>query len=251
MFASRTEIDKQLLRIMGVHTPQNAAMLVRLFYDTTKIAYYALQRKIETLLEGRRRPKRKDIRLRRTEITRLLRLVDFHYSKTGCYDACHELTQCFGWKFTEADACKFFEQYVEGETKDRQGRVVLIDLDAFKFMYKDPKTGGHDVSPENYVPSRGKRLPWIRHTIRNTDAIYERVVREDREIMYVAEYKIPFGDGKFDFFYWLVIASKYRKDRVGPFKFRTAFFVMPNGYNSFLKRLETYGPARRPKQRAP
>jgi hypothetical protein len=59
-----------------------------------------------------------------------------------------------------------------GEVVDKYGRKVIIDEDGMKSLYKDSTSGGHVVAPENYEEVRGKRLPWIRHTIENSDAVY-------------------------------------------------------------------------------
>jgi hypothetical protein len=236
----REEAERRLRRMMRMHEKPNELMLTRLFYDATKLAHCALKRKTEDLRIRRRRL----IKLRRAEITRLLRLIHYHYSCTPSFEVRrdHDLSQCFGWDFTETNALKFFEEFVEGTIIDRQGLRIQIDLDGMKFMYKDKQTGEHKVSSEHYSQIRGKRLPWIRHTIQKSAAIYHRFEDDDVEIMYVAEYRVPIDGDKFEPNHWIVIVRKLRKDQASPFRFTTAFLIMPRKYNSLIRRLERYEP---------
>src|SRR5690349_17469840 len=59
-----------------------------------------------------------------------------------------------------------------GTVTDKYGREVIIDEDGIRSVYKDPESGEHDISSANYEEVRGKRLPWIRHTVQNSDAVY-------------------------------------------------------------------------------
>lgn len=142
------------------------------------------------------------------------------------------------WK---GDAVNFFDRYVEGEVQDKAGRRMTIDAeDGLRFMYKEQGTARHVVDPRNYQPHRGKRLPWIKHTITHTVNVYTRADSDDRELMYVHKYRIAPNMGG-HLHYWVVIAKKNKRDRESPYKFKTAFPVFK--YNSLLRRLERYEPA--------
>jgi hypothetical protein len=51
-------------------------------------------------------------------------------------------------------------------------RTSLDAHDSVLSLYKDPESGRHKMSKENYEEVRGKRLPWVRYTIENSDAVY-------------------------------------------------------------------------------
>ncbi len=237
LFKTQEEIIKKLRSVARVHSFENAQTICHIFYDVFKIAYYALERKKKGLQGQDKIP----VILKRREITSLVKLIDYHHVNDKTCVPDHELTQCFGPDFSEDDALKFFEAYVEGDTKDKFGRPIHIDLeDGAKFMYKNYDTKIHEMKPEYYLPHRGKRLPWIRHTLHNSTDIYTRIDKEQREIMYVCKYNLPDYDNEHNKCYWIVIVKKNRKDKIAPYEFKTAFAVIK--YNSLLKRLERYQP---------
>jgi hypothetical protein len=75
------------------------------------------------------------------------------------------------------------------------------------------------------------------YTIRHTRSIYTRIDKKDREIMYIGGFK---GGFRGHDCHMAVIARKYRKDKVSPYVFKTAFLM--GKYNALLKRLEKYTP---------
>jgi len=237
LFSTQEEIVKKLRGIAKVHMFDSAQAISHIFYDVFKITYYALERKKSGLKKIPEFP----VILRRQEITKLVRLIDYFHSNDKNYVIEHELTQCFGQNFTESDACKFFEFYVEGDTKDKFGRSIHIDLeDGIKFMYKNYLTDQHEIDSNYYLPHRGKRLPWIRHTIHSSTNIYTRIDGEEREIMYLCKYNLPSLDNESNKCQWAVIVKKYKKDKIAPYSFKTAFPIIK--YNGLLKRLERYQP---------
>ncbi|NQT06722.1 MAG: hypothetical protein HQ575_04195 [Candidatus Omnitrophica bacterium] len=237
LFSTQEEIIKKLRTVGFVHTFENAQAISHIFYDVFKIAYFALQRKKQGIHPLSDFP----IILRRKDITKLVKLIDYHHSHDKVYTVTPELQQCFGKNFTEEDALSFFEQRVEGDTTDKFGRSIHIDLeDGIKFMYKNYETKRHEKQSEFYIPPRGKRLPWIKHTLHNSSNIYTRIDGDNREIMYLCKYDLPNYDGESNKCYWAVIVKKYKKDRVSPYNFKTAFSIVK--YNNLLKRLQRYQP---------
>ncbi|MDP3786082.1 MAG: hypothetical protein Q8R05_00780 [Candidatus Omnitrophota bacterium] len=237
LFSTQEEILKKLQTIARLHTFENAKTISHIFYDVFKIAYYALGRKKEgvQLLPGF------PVLLKRKDVSRLVKLIDYHHSNDKTYTVDHELTQCFGYNYAESDALKFFETYVEGDLTDKFGRKIHIDLDdGIKFMYKDYGTGRHEVKSEYYLPHRGKRLPWIRHTLCNSTSIYTKTEGTQREIMYLCRYDLPNYDNESNQCYWAVIVKKQKKDKASPYNFKTAFPIIK--YNNLLKRIERYQP---------
>jgi len=237
LFSTQEEITKKLRQIAKIHTFKNAQTISHIFYDVFKGAYYALKRKKSGIVVHDNIP----IILKRTEVTRLVKLIDYHHSNDKTFTADHTLCQCFGINFTEDDALIFFERYVEGDTHDKFGRAIRIDLeDGIKFMYKNPSTKLHEIKSEYYQPWRGKRLPWIRHTLYNSTNIYTRIDGNDRELMYISKYNLPSYDEHGNKHYWVVIVKKNKKDKVSPYQFKTAFSIFK--YNNLLSRLERYDP---------
>jgi len=238
LFDSEAEITKKLRDIFRLLPFTNARFVARLFYDILRLAYYQRERKTigTSVKQGR------EVVLSRKEMARLLELGCYHHLRTQCFTANHELTQCFGSNFGVDDAWKFYEHYLEDRSfQDRFGRSILMGDEGIKFMYKDRETERHTISQENYLPSRGKRLPWIKHVIVNSTETYERIDRDDLELMFMNEYSIDIGEGKTDNCYWVLIARKYSKDQHGPFRFKTAFPIFR--YNDVLRRLTEYRPA--------
>jgi hypothetical protein len=237
LFSTQEEIVKKLRAVTKVHTFENAQIISHIFYDVFKVAYYPLERKKKGLASN----SSFSIILKRKEITMLVKLIDYYHAHDKIFTADHELAQCFGPNFTEADALKFFENYVESDTTDRFGRQIRISLeDGAKFMYKNYETSRHEVKTEYYLSHRGKRLSWIKHTLHNSTNIYTRIDKDQREIMYICKYSLPPYDGNNNKCYWAVIVKKNKKDRVSPYNFRTAFPIFK--YNNLLNRLERYQP---------
>jgi len=235
VFSTQEEIIKKLRNVAKLYIFENAQIVSHIFYDVFKIAYYALVRK----KKGSKSISGHQVVLKRKEVTRLVKLVDYHHANDKTFNIDHELIQCFGQNFTERDALKFFENYVEGGTSDKFGRQIQIDLeDGIKFMYKNPDTNLHEVKSEYYLPYRGKRLPWIRHTLHNSTSIYTQIDGNHREVMYICKYDLPGYGADANKCYWVVIVKKNKKDKVSPYNFKTAFTMFK--YNNLLKRIERY-----------
>ena len=237
----KDDLVNYLVRISHVLSESNQHIMARIFYDSIKMAYYRVKRKTErskTHYTG-------EIILKEREVARILRTVHYLHVNNRVYTASHELIQCFGKFFKdEGPAVRFFEEFVEGKVQDKFGRTVIINLEeGLRFMYKDPNTQRHIVSPENYVPSRGKRLPWIKHTIAKTKNIYRRIDKKQEELLYINQYEIELKEQDNVRCYWLVVAKKNKKDKVGPYRFKTAWPIHQNKYNRLLKIIEGFDPA--------
>jgi len=233
-FSTLDEIKDKLLRVANLHTFENSKVISHLFYDVFKLAYYALKHKREIL----RLPDNAPIALKRTEVARLIKLIDYHHANDKTFSVNHELAECFRSGFSESDARDYFMREVTGDTQDKFGRAIRIDLEkGKKFMYKNPVTGLHEIKPEDYRSERGERLPWIRHALHNATNLYTRVVESDREIMYVCKYDFTRSNKKN---YWVVIVKKYKKDTIAPYNFKTAFPIFT--YNGLLRRIQQYEP---------
>jgi len=128
------------------------------------------------------------------EVSSALVLAENIHSKTFHFVASGTLAENFG-AFPEANALEYYDSKVMGEVQDKYGRKVKIDEDGMKSLYKEPTSGKHIVATENYEEGRGKRLPWIRHTLENSESIYvsEETVQNTfrRSFLYTAIVSIP------------------------------------------------------------
>jgi hypothetical protein len=207
---------------------KNAERLIRVFYDAAKIV-------------SRRESRLKKPQLKLKEISSAVVLAESLHSNMYHFDAVGVLAECFGG-CDEATAIKYFEDKVMGDLKDKAGRKVVIDEDAMNSLYKEQTTGRHVVSAENYEEVRGKRLPWIRHTIANSTSVY---VHEEaamtgirRSYLYVATVSVPLRKQKPQTSYYVVVVRETK----GGLKTITAYSMVPR--NKFLKVIEPCFPLR-------
>jgi len=137
---------------------QNAEKVARVCYDTARLVY---ERQKQT---GKSQLKTK-------EVSDSLTLAQSLHSNAFRFIAEGPLIELFGGCDQDA-AVEYFAEKVMGNVKDKSGRTIVIDEDALKSIYKDPESGRHEKCEENYEEVRGKRLPWVRYTIDNSDAVY-------------------------------------------------------------------------------
>ena len=138
---------------------QNAEKVARVCYDASRLVYERQKRSGKSILKTK-------------EVSNALLLAETLHASAFRFVALGPLIQLFGHDCSEQTAVQYFGERVMGEVVDKYGRKVIIDEDGMKSLYKDSTSGGHVVAPENYEEVRGKRLPWIRHTIENSDAVY-------------------------------------------------------------------------------
>src|SRR5713226_8598263 len=149
----------QLKRLMAsLLSPKNAERLTRVFYDAAKIVF-----------ERQKRLNKPQLKMK--EVSSALVLAETLHSQAFRFEATGVLAENFG-EFSEASALEYYEKKVMGSVQDKHGRTITIDEDGMKSLYKDPTSGKHHVTPENYEEGRGKGLPWIRYTLQSSSAIY-------------------------------------------------------------------------------
>ena len=171
-----------LLLDSSLLSQKNKERVARVFYDATKIVYV-------------RQIRLNKPQLKMKEVSSAMVLAETLHSQPFQFSATGVLAENFGGDFSEARALEYFDQKVAGEIQDIYGRKIVIDEDAMKSLYKEPTTGKHIVSSENYEQVRGKRLPWIRYTLQSSSAIYvaEETVSGSfrRTFLYTAIVTIP------------------------------------------------------------
>lgn len=202
---------------------KNADRLVRVFYDAVKIVY-----------ERQKRLKKPELKMK--EIASALLIADrvnsnqFHFAAEGV------LAECFG-SMDEGTALEYYQNKVMGEVNDKLGRKIVIDEDGMLSLYKDRETGKHIADSDNYEEVRGKRLPWIRHTLMNSESIYisEETIkgRFRRSFLYTAVVSVP---GTTDPQYYVVVVRQNKHGDEHIYTFRTAYMILKR--NRFLQILE-------------
>ncbi len=218
-------LQKLILKLQrpDMLSAKNADRLVRVFYDATKIIY-----------ERQKRLKKPELKMK--EIASALLIAEkvnssqFHFLATGT------LAECFG-SLDEAAALDYYQNKVMGEVTDKLGRKITIDEDGMLSLYKDPETGKHLDKSENYEEMRGKRLPWIRHTLINSESVYisETTVhgKFQRRLLYTAVASVPATN---DPQYYLVVVREGQNGNNITYTFLTAYTMLKR--NRFLQILE-------------
>jgi len=216
-------LQKLILKLQqpDMLSARNADRLVRVFYDATKIVY-----------ERQKRLNKAELKMK--EIASALLIAErvnstqFHFEATGT------LAECFG-SIDEGAALDYYQNKVMGEVTDKFGRRITIDEDGMLSLYKDRETGKHTVKAGNYEEMRGKRLPWIRHTLMNSETVYisEETITGSfrRSFLYTAVVSVP---KTADPQYYVVVVRQGRNS--DDFRFLTAYTMLKR--NRFLQILE-------------
>jgi hypothetical protein len=237
-FNSHEEIRKKISKISSLLDFDTYQSISRIYYDTIKIAKMRLDKKREISVK-KRKEKREKFYLSRKNIAEIIRLLTyFHINDIRYTEILNKstLAQCYNTDFTEDDAWTYVQHFIRGMHKDKYGIEIKFTDDFVKCLYKDEE-GRHIKESENYNPYRGKRLPLILDTLKNTENVLVRIdERENLERMYINRYKDFLGHE----YYFVVIAEKYYKDKVNPFIAKTAFPIFQ--YNAILRRIEKYKP---------
>lgn len=138
---------------------QNAERIARVCYDAARLVYERQKKTGKAVLKTK-------------DVTAAIALAETLHTQAFRFVAEGQLAQLFGGTCDEDTAVAYFGEHVLGDVTDVFGRKISIDEDALASLYKDRDTGLHQVAAENYEEGRGKRLPWIRHTLQNSSAVY-------------------------------------------------------------------------------
>jgi hypothetical protein len=192
------EPAEQLQRLLlqsDVLSKKNKERCARVFYDATKIVLV-------------RQDKLHKKELKPKEISAAMVLADMLNSQPFQFNATGELAENFGGDFFEDQAWDYFDKKVLGSVSDVYGRKITIGNDFIRSLYKDPKTGDHEMKSEYYEQVRGKRLPWVRYTLKTSSAIYMEEATISgafrRTLSYTAIVTIPLKDAKPDVSYYVI-----------------------------------------------
>jgi hypothetical protein len=235
-FTTAKQISNTLLRISRRVDKTSYIEISKIFYDAIKLSALRLKEKRDI-----GKSKRRHCTLSKKDITNIINLLCFFHVNDRYCILKHksELTGCYHPTFSEADAWRYFEEFIEGTTKDKNGVEILFTPEFMKSLYKDCD-GNHVVESEHFVPLRAKRLPLIIDTIKNTENIFIKIDEyNNSEMMYINRYKDPFENE----YYQIVIVKKYKKDKTAPYIAKTAFHVFR--YNRLLTRLNKYEPIKK------
>jgi hypothetical protein len=204
----------------SVFSRQNAEKVARVCYDAARLVYERQKRSGKSALKTK-------------EVSNALLLAETLHASAFRFVAEGALLQLFGEDCSEETAIEYFEKSVMGNVTDKYGRNVVIDEDGVKSLYKERTSGAHIVSLENYEEVRGKRLPWIRHTIENSDAVYveeEPIGRSGIRRKYFYTAIVTFHIKEHEYTSYYVVLAREGKNQV--LKMVTAFSMFER--NGFL-----------------
>jgi hypothetical protein len=182
---------------------QTAERVARVCLDAARLAYERLKQMKKTDLKAK-------------EMSAIVVLAETLQSSPFRFVAEGVLAELFGQECDENTAVSYFIEKVLGPVTDKYGRKIEIDEDGLRSLYKDPDTGWHEQTSENYEEVRGKRLPWIRYTLQNSSAVYvveELVGRSGvrRKFLYTATVTIKLQAGE-KTSYYLVVVKEGKND---------------------------------------
>jgi hypothetical protein len=230
VFEKITPESFNVLMSSGVLKKDNHERCVRIFYDTAKVIHYRQERLNKS-------------QLKQSQITSALLLVDFYHATMFRFQSSGALSCNFG-DCPEGKALTYFGNSVVGTVADLFGRKIEIEDSGLRSLYKETGTGKHEIDPENYEESRGKRLSWIRHVLTNTKSIYKAEGHAHgkfrRSYLYASIASIPSRVGTFDSYFIVVVSENPN----GLLWFVTAYPI--ERHNGFLKRIEECAPYVRP-----
>ncbi len=211
---------KPLARELRLLLPSNRETTLRIFYDAAKLIYYK-QKQL-------RKPQ-----LKQKEIAQALELVYFHHRHDSRISVEGALAENFGAVFSESAALDYYEKKVEGIAVDTLGNAVTIDDLGIDFLYEEHEKSGR------YLEPRGKRLPWIKHTLATTREVYEGIEYSHEQYYYVSHYVIPLKvptSVEIDSYFVVIVRKRKDKSR----GFLTAFPV--DRYNQLLGKISRWRP---------
>jgi len=215
----------------------NLDLVCYIFYDVLQLLHCRLERKAGV---GKTPRLLKDVQLKASEITGILVMVDYLNRTLDTVNVEGQLHELFGPDYSEDDYLKYFRNYLVGELTDRYERLISITEKAIKYMYKDD-SGGHSVGSSFFETSRGKRVPWIKHTIQNSKCVFKRTTKNKETLLYITKYRIPIENHQSVIDTLLVVVKRGCLAKNAPYEFKTAYTV--SRHNQVLKKIEACHPA--------
>jgi len=175
--------------------------------------------------------------LKRNTLTKLVGTLLFRHQNSYSFACEGELAQFLGG-IDEHSALDYYNRCVVGAVVDRLGQRINIWKYAVRHLYKD-KAEGHTIAPEFFQMNRAKRLPWIRHVLRNSTEIYEEPGRGrfgKPNLVYVGQTTVGAATPKYSQ-YFLVFVESNRSRKLG---LLTAYHL--DKYGDFVKSLANWTP---------
>ncbi len=203
--------DHDFIRLLRNHKQEDERTIREVFYLASLMLLYKTE---ET----------KKI-LKRKEICWAVDVVRMHLDKGFVFDVTGNLAENFG-DFPYEQAVEYYDKKVQSTVKDMHNREVLIDEEGLEFLFKDPITGKHDrdMKPQNYHEPRGKRLPWIRYIIQNSNEIYEsyELHRQENIYYYIGKALVKTSNGLVVPNYFMIVTYKKKGQKI---IFKTAYHM--------------------------
>jgi hypothetical protein len=222
IFEAKEENLCRLLESTKLLSAINRDIVVKILYDTTKLIWY-------------KQNHTKKVQLKPKEIARCLSLVYYHHLWNKIIVVTGKLFENMGGEFLEGEALDYYQKKVMGTVKDKLGQDIVIDELGMDFLYMDH----NNADSLNYRQARGKRLPWIKYVLQNSNEIYTKQEGNTLLYIYVMTFVIPISPVE-KTTNWFLVFVKKRKDIEKTLGFLTAIPV--EKYNGFLSKLEAMSP---------
>jgi hypothetical protein len=201
------ELLGDLKKVIERLSPDNAGMALTSFIQISEIFRLRQLRLGKTVLN-------------RSMVRRAWELLAYHQEKCFTFRCEGALAVNMG-DIAEGEAVDYYGKHVVGKVQDAYGRTVSIADGELVHMYKD-RDERHTMESEFYQPTRGKRLPWIRHVIEKTPAVYvtsDPAPSGERRLIYTARAILPHPAGETTTYFVVIV----RRDRNGNLHFVTAY----------------------------
>ena len=226
----RSETRKRLVdRVRNALFPYKVAKSIDQFiYDVSVMTYVKLVKKAASKTALRKTD------LSRKQIARIIEILQFFYERDIVYDVPSDLIKYFGHAPTFAEACAYFDKNIMGEHAFVPGYKFIADNHSRNLMCKDDH--GHTFGEQHYMPSRGKRLPWIMDAIHRPRHAYitEQGPGGEEQLMVVNQYRYPISGTRDACEYFVVILRRLGQS-VKTYRLVTAYGV--NEYRGILRLL--------------
>lgn len=221
------ELLKAFEKVLSELSPDNAGMALTSF---TQIAYILRSRQIRL---------GKTV-LKRRMVEQAWDLLFYHHEKCLTFKCDGPLAENM-YDIPEGDAVSYYGNRVVGHVQDFYGRKVSIADGELIHMYKDHQEQ-HTMESQFYQATRAKRLPWIRHVLEKTPAVYvtsDTFASGERRLIYVGRAIVPHSEGESSNYFVVIV----RKDRNSNLHFLTAFPVFDEA--DFMAIIEKSDPYQR------
>ena len=140
----------------------------------------------------------------------ILETLHWFYLNDTVIHAQQETLDFFGNPPTYKEACKYFDDVLRKEYKFNSDSKIILDENSKRLICKD-SSGRHILAKDNYVETRGKRLPFIKNSLENLNHCYEIIQEPGKEeqLMIINQYRYPVKIDTYNYEYFVMILRRF------------------------------------------